>query len=56
MTGSAKQSSVKMEVWIASSLALLAMTLTDVVDDYSVQPPSMICATPVVKALSSLAR
>jgi hypothetical protein len=23
---------------------------------YSVQPPSMICATPVVKALSSLAR
>jgi hypothetical protein len=29
----AKQSSVKKEVWIASSHALLAMTLTDVVDD-----------------------
>src|SRR5258706_303128 len=26
------------------------------VEDHSVQPPSMICATPVVKALSSLAR
>ena len=54
MAGSAKQSGVDNEVWIASSLALLAKTLA--VYNYSVHPPSMMCATPVVNALSSLER